>query len=91
MTRHGSFLPLSREIYSADPVMFAYVLHAGTARSAARRDAGSHRSDQALSETASQPELESPETRSHVAIADALAIQSRDVRGLTEATLHQGL
>jgi hypothetical protein len=89
MTRVGSLFPLSREIRSADPVMFAYVLDTPAQREALHEEMLDRiAAIQALSETAAQTQFESPEPRSHVAILDALAILSRDVRGLMEATFH---
>ena len=45
---------------------------------------------QALSETMATAQLEAPDSRSHGGILEALAILSRDVRGLMEASFHPG-
>jgi hypothetical protein len=45
---------------------------------------------QALSETMPTAQLESPDSRSHGDILDALTILSRDVCGLIEASIHPG-
>jgi len=45
---------------------------------------------QALSETIATAQLEAPDSRSHGGILDALAILSRDVRGLMEASFQPG-
>jgi hypothetical protein len=91
MNRQGSFFPLRRDVASADPVMFAYVLDTAAQREALREEmldriAAIH----ALSETRASAQLEAPDARSHGGILEALAILSRDVRGLMEASFHPG-
>jgi hypothetical protein len=91
MTRQGSFYPLRRDIASAEPVMFAHVLDTPAQREALQEEIlGRIAAIQALSETAASAQLEAPDSRSHCGILDALAILSRDVRGLMEARFHPG-
>lgn len=91
MTHHGSFHPLRLEVGSAEPVLFALVLDTPAQRDAlqdevlARASAIHH-----LSEALVTARLEAPDTRSHGAILEAVAILSRDVCGLLEASTHPG-
>ena len=90
MSRHGSFYPLRRDIPSAEPVMFALVLDSPAQREALHEEMLDRiAAIQALSETVATAQLEAPGSRSHGAILEALAILSRDVRGLMEASFHQ--
>ena len=91
MTHQGSFYPLRRDVPSAEPVMFAYVLDTPAQREALREEMLERiAAIQALSETVASAQLEAPDSRSHGAILDALAILSRDVRGLMEASFQPG-
>ena len=91
MTRQGSFFPLRRDVPSAEPVMFAYVLDTPAQREALNEEILDRiAAIQALSETVAMAQLEAPDARSHGGILDALAILSRDVRGLVEASIQQG-
>jgi hypothetical protein len=91
MNRQGSFYPLRRDVASADPVMFAYVLDTAAHREALREEMLDRiAAIQALSETMASAQLEAPDARSHGGILEALAILSRDVRGLMEASFHPG-
>ena len=91
MSRQGSFYPLRREMPSAEPVLFAYVLDTPVQRDALQEEMLERiAAIQALSETVAMAKLEAPDARSHVGILDALAILSRDVRGLMEASFHRG-
>jgi hypothetical protein len=91
MTRQGSFYPLRRDVASAEPVMFAYVLDQPAQREALQEEILERiAAIQALSETMATAQLESPDPRSHGGILDALAILSRDVRGLMEARFQTG-
>jgi hypothetical protein len=91
MTRFGSFYPLRREIRSAKPVMFAYIVDTPAQREALQEEMLDRiAAIQALSETVAAAQLEAPDPRSHGGILDALAILSRDVRGLMEASFHPG-
>ena len=91
MTRQGSFFPLRRDLPSAEPVMFAYVLDTPAQREALHEEILDRiAAIQALSETVALAQLEAPDVRSHGGILDALAILSRDVRGLVEASIQQG-
>jgi len=91
MTRQGSFYPLRRDIASAEPVMFAYVLDTPAQREALQEEMLDRiAAIQALSETVASAQLEATDARSHGGILDALAILSRDVRGLMEARFHPG-
>jgi hypothetical protein len=91
MTHQGSFYPLRRDVPSAEPVMFAYVLDTPAQREALREEMLERiAAIQALSETVASAQLEAPDSRSHGGILDALAILSRDVRGLMEASFQPG-
>ena len=91
MNRQGSFYPLRRDVASAEPVMFAYVLDLPAQREALQEEMLDRiAAIQALSETMASAQLEAPDSRSHGGILEALAILSRDVRGLMEASFHQG-
>lgn len=91
MSRHGSFHPLRREVASTEPVLFALVLDTPAQRDAlqdevlARASAIHH-----LSEALVTSRLEAPDSRSHGAILEAVAILSRDVCGLLEASTQPG-
>jgi hypothetical protein len=79
------------DVASAEPVMFAYVLDQPSQHEASRSEILERfAAIQALSETMATAKLESPATRSHGGILDALAILSRDVRELMEASFHPG-
>jgi hypothetical protein len=91
MTRQGSFFPLRRDVASAEPVMFAYVLDTPAQREALQEEMLDRiAAIQALSETVAAAQLEAIDSRSHGGILDALAILSRGVRGLMEARFHPG-
>ncbi len=91
MNRLGSFYPLRRDAVSAEPVMFAYVLDTAAQREALQEEMLDRiAAIQALSETMAAAHLEAHDARSHSGILDALAILSRDVRGLMEASFHPG-
>lgn len=91
MSYQGSFYPLRRDIASADPVMFAYVLNTPAQREALQEEILDRiAAIQALSETMATAQLEAPDSRSHGGVLEALAILSRDVRGLMEARFHPG-
>ena len=73
-----------------DPVL-SYVLDTAAQREALRSEILDRiAAIQALSETMATAQLEAPDSRSHGGILEALAILSRDVRGLMEASLHPG-
>jgi hypothetical protein len=91
MNHQGSFYPLRRDVASADPVMFAYVLDTAAQREALQEEILVRiAAIQSLSETMASAQLEAPDSRSHGGILDALAILSRDVRGLMEASFQPG-
>ncbi|MBL8299637.1 MAG: hypothetical protein JNN30_14980 [Rhodanobacteraceae bacterium] len=91
MSYQGSFYPLRRDAASAEPVMFAYVLDTPAQREALQEEILDRiAAIQALSEIVATAQLEAPDSRSHGGILDALAILSRDVRGLMEARFHPG-
>lgn len=91
MTCHGSFHPIARDVGTAAPVLFALVLDTPEQRGALREETLLRISAiQELSETLVASDLESPGTRWHGAILEAVAILSRDVRGLLEASFHPG-
>ncbi|GMV31425.1 MAG: hypothetical protein AMXMBFR59_35500 [Rhodanobacteraceae bacterium] len=86
MTPQGSFYPLRRDARGDHPVMFAYVLDAREQREALDEEImGRLGAIQELSEIVATAQLESPGSRSHSGILEAVAILSRDVRGLLEA------
>ncbi|TDR42621.1 hypothetical protein DFR29_108208 [Tahibacter aquaticus] len=92
MTPQGSFYPLRREIASAEPVMFAYVLDTPAQREALHEEMLDRiAAIQALSETVATAQLQAPDSRSHGGVLEALAILSRDLRGLMEASYQPGL
>lgn len=91
MTRHGSFHPLGRDLASDEPVLFAFVLDTPTQREALQEEALSRASAiHHLSEVLTMATLEAPNRHSHGAILEAVAILSRDVCGLLEASVHSG-
>lgn len=91
MTQQGSFYPLRRYVSSSAPVMFAYVLDTPAQREALQEEILERiAAIQALSETVATAQLEAHDARSHSGVLDALAILSRDVRGLMEARFHPG-
>jgi len=90
MTRHGSFYPLPREI-SSTPVLFAYALDTPAQREAVQQEILDRvTAIQELSQTVASSQLDAPEPRSPFGIAEAVAILSRDVRGLLEAHFDTG-
>ena len=91
MTRKGSFHPISRDIPTATPVMFAFIADTDMQRTALQEETLLRLGAiQELSETLTLSELECPDSRSHCAILEAVAILSRDVRGLLEASYAKG-
>ncbi len=91
MSYQGSFYPLRRDVASAEPVMFAYVLDTPAQREALQEEILDRiAAIQALSETVATAQLEAPDSRSHGGVLEALAILSRDVRGLMEASFQPG-
>ena len=91
MSRHGSFYPLRRDVASAAPVLFAYVVDSPAQREALQEEILERLAAiQALSETIALAQLEAPDARSHGGILDAVAILSRDLRGLMEARFDSG-
>ena len=91
MTPQGSFYPLRREIPSAEPVMFAYVLDTPAQREALHEEMLDRiAAIQALSETVATAQLQAADSRSHGGVLDALAVLSRDLRGLMEASYQPG-
>ena len=86
MTSHGSFYPMRRDVPSADPVMFAFLVDTRAQREAWQDEVMCRLAAiQLLSETMATAKLESPDPASHSGILEAVAILSRDVRGLMEA------
>ena len=91
MTPQGSFYPLRRDARGDHPVMFAYILDAQAQREALDEEIMTRLGAiQELSETIATAELEWPDSRSHGGILEAVAILSRDVRGLLEARSQKG-
>lgn len=91
MTAHGSFYALRRDERGDHPVMFAYILDSREQREALDEEIMNRLAAiQELSETIATADLESPGSRSHGGILEAVAILSRDVRGLLEARAQKG-
>lgn len=91
MNRLGSFFPLPAESPGTDPVLFAFVVDTPQQREALHEELLARiTAIQALSETLATAQLEAPHARSHGAMLDAVAILSRDVRGLIEASINPG-
>ena len=91
MSRHGSFYPVQREAPSAEPVMFAFVLDTPAQREALHEEMLERiAAIQALSEMVAMAQLEAPDSHSHAGVLEAVAILSRDVRGLMEASFRSG-
>jgi len=91
MTAQGSFYPLRRDARGDHPVMFAYILDAREHREALDDEIMTRLGAiQEVSETIATAQLESPDSRSHGGILEAVAILSRDVRGLLEARSEKG-
>ncbi len=92
MTPHGSFYPMRRDVPSADPVMFAFLVDTRAQREAWQYEVMCRLSAiQLLSETVATAKLESPDSDSHSGILEAVAILSRDVLGLMEAHIEARL
>jgi len=90
MTPQASFYPLRREARGDHPVMFAYIIDAEEQRDALDEEIMTRlEAIQELSETFATVELECAGSRSHGDILEAVAILSRDVRGLLEARSEQ--
>ena len=71
--------------------MFAYVLDQPAQREALQEEILDRiAAIPASSETLATAQLELPDSRSHGGILEALAMLSRDVRGLMEASFHPG-
>lgn len=91
MTRQGSFFPLRPEMPSADPVLFAYVVNTPQQREALHDEILARiTAVQEISEALAAAQFEAPHARSHRCLFDAVAILSRDVRGLIEASIDRG-
>ncbi len=91
MTYSGSFHPMRLDAEGDHPVMFAYILDSRENREALEVEIMTRLAAiQELSETIASAELESPDSRSHGGILDAVAILSRDIRGLMEARSNKG-
>lgn len=90
MSRHGSFYPLPRE-FSGEPVLFAYVVDTRAQREALREEILDRiTAIQDLSETMASAQLDCAGPRSHIGVVEAVAILSRDVRGMLEASFDAG-
>ena len=91
MPEHGSFYPIDRFAEEADPVLFVFATNTPAQRKALRDEMVARLTAIAhLSETMTYSEIESPDPRSHQGILDCVAILSRDVRGLLEASFRTG-
>lgn len=91
MTHHGSFFPLGALSPTAEPVLFAFVVDTPQQREALHEELMARiNAIQQLSETLAVSKIEAPHGHSHAGILDAVAILSRDVRGLIEAGAQSG-
>lgn len=91
MSEHGSFYPIDRFVEGADPVLFVFATDTPAQRQALRDEMVARLTAIAeLSETLTYAQLESPDQRSHCGILDCVAILSRDVRGMLEASFRTG-
>ena len=92
MNEHGSFYPMRRDVPSSDPVMFAFIVDTRAQREAWEEEVMCRLAAiQLLSETVATAKLDSPDPESHSGILEAVAILSRDVRGLMEARIEARL
>lgn len=86
MNAHGSFYPLIADGESADPVLFACAVDTPTQRRALHQEALARLSAaSALSDALTTVRVEAHDDRSHVPLLEAIAILSRDARGLLVA------
>ncbi|MBL8298580.1 MAG: hypothetical protein JNN30_09565 [Rhodanobacteraceae bacterium] len=91
MTYTGSFYPMRLDARRDHPVMFAYVLDSREHREALDDEIMTRLAAiQELSETIVDAEFEAPDSHSPSGILEAVAILSRDVRGLLEARSQKG-
>jgi hypothetical protein len=91
MTGYDSFHPIERFVDGADPVLFVFATDTPAQRQALRDEMVARLSAIAqLSETMTYAGIESPDARSHQGILECVAILSRDVRGLLEASFRTG-
>lgn len=87
MNAIGSFYPLSGDDQNADPVLFALTTPTPKQRMAVYEEAIARlAAAQALSEALLTVQLEAPDRRCHLPFLEAVAILSRDAKGLLEAT-----
>jgi len=92
MTDYGSFHPIERFVEGADPVLFVFATDTAAQRQALRDEMMARLTAIAqLSETMTYSEIESPDPRSHHGVFECVAILSRDVRGLLEASFRNGV
>ncbi|WP_313915764.1 hypothetical protein [Tahibacter sp.] len=90
-TYTGSFHPMRLDARGDHPVMFAYVLDSREHREALDVEIMTRLAAiQELSETIADAEFEAPHSHSPSGIFEAVAILSRDVRGLLEARESKG-
>ncbi len=91
MTRHSSFYPLPRELPACQPVLFAYVLDTPAQREALQEEILDRiTAIQELCGTLAMAQLDDADARSHFGMVEAVALLSRDVRGMLEAHFSKG-
>lgn len=91
MTRDGSFFRLPREMPSCQPVLFAYVLDTPEQREALEQEILDRvTAIQELCGTQSMARLDGADRRSHFGMVEAVALLSRDVRGMLDAYFDNG-
>lgn len=83
----GSFYPLASDDPSAPAVLFAYAVDTPEQQHAIREEAIARLSAvSSLSEALATMQIEDHDKRSHARVMEAIAILSRDAKGLIEAT-----
>ena len=91
MSRSGSFHPLPAESGDQASVLFAFTTDTPTQRRALHQEAMSRLSAaSALSDALMTARIEDHDDRSHVPLLEAIAILSRDARGLLAAMEQAG-
>jgi hypothetical protein len=83
----GSFYPLAGDDASTPAVLFAYAVDTPEQKRALHDEAMTRLAAvTSLSDALLSMQVEDPDRRSHTRVIEAIAILSRDVKGLIEAT-----
>jgi hypothetical protein len=83
----GSFYPLAGDDTEAPAVLFAYAIDTPEQRRALHDEAMARLAAvSSLSDALLTMQVDDPDRRSHVRVIEAIAILSRDAKGLMEAT-----